>query len=92
MSIEHGEITIVYSDGVSRYGDFGKDKDGYLFCYTNDGWKPILPDKYEAKYWKKKYEELKQSIEEDEIPIYISTKDCKDFVNAVQPLDKREIE
>jgi hypothetical protein len=37
--------------------------------------------------------ELKDLILElrEEEPVYIHTKDCKDFANAIQPLDEREL-
>ncbi len=61
-----GKITNICSDyngKDDRYGDFGQDYEGNLFCYTSVGWLPQNRNVYEAKYWKKEYEKLSQLIE-----------------------------
>jgi hypothetical protein len=62
--MEYGEITNVRTDMQEEYriGDYGKDQDGNYFFYGKDGWRPTNPNKYEAYYWKKKYEETNQML------------------------------
>lgn len=56
---DYGEIKNLTKKKVPRSGDWGRDIDGHPFVYTiYKGWKPLDPDRYEAKYWKKKYMEL----------------------------------
>jgi len=59
--LEYGKIKNISTEyiGACRIGDYGKDEDGNLFCYTLTGWTPFDIASYEAKYWKKKYEQLK---------------------------------
>jgi hypothetical protein len=57
--IDYGEIKSV--EPKLRSGGIGHDADGNPFVYTiTKGWRPMSPDRYEAKYWKKKYMELAQ--------------------------------
>jgi hypothetical protein len=61
MKLKYGKITNDNTEyaGVDRIGDFGKDKDGFGFFYTKEGWRPQNPTSYELHYWKKKYQALK---------------------------------
>lgn len=60
-NIDYGEITKLSSRYITsvRNGDYGTDKYNNIFTYTPHGWEPINKSAYEAFYWKKKYEELK---------------------------------
>ncbi len=59
-NIDYGEIKNISTefDCNDRHGDYGHDSEGFMFLYTPSGWKPINNDRYESKYWKKKYIEL----------------------------------
>ncbi len=64
--MEYGEIRNINTgnNGANRIGDYGLDEDKNQFTYTKEGWKPINPDAYEAKFWKKKYEQLNRKYEQ----------------------------
>jgi hypothetical protein len=64
MTPKYGKITNIATDftGVNRIGDYGKDKDGIMFCYLSTGWRPTNLQAYEINYWKKKYLALKKKI------------------------------
>jgi hypothetical protein len=62
--MKYGKITNIATgyNGTDRMGDYGSDKDGFMFVYTINGWKPTNNDSYQANYYKKKYLALKKKI------------------------------
>jgi hypothetical protein len=63
--IQYGEIKNMNEGRPDRELDMGHNKDGFLFVFTPDGWKPLNEDKLAAHYWRQKYLELKSQTEEE---------------------------